>query len=120
MQDVFQLQDDLARQILDSLSIPLTASDRIRLGRDVPASGRAYELYLRANHLAHSTTQPARLLAARELYHACLEDDPNYAPAWARLARVHRVIAKFGGIEGQDSMAQAKVAFERAFALSPD
>ena len=120
MQDVFQLQDDLARQILDSLSIPLTASDRVRLGRDVPASGRAYELYLRANHLAHSTTQPARLLAARELYRACLEDDPNYAPAWARLARVHRVIAKFGGIEGQDSMAQAKVAFERAFALSPD
>jgi TolB-like protein len=120
MQDVFQLQDDLARQILDSLSIPLTASDRIRLGRDVPASGRAYELYLRANHLAHGSTNPARLLAARELYRACLEDDPNYAPAWARLGRVDRVIAKFGGADSHNSMGQAKEAFERAFALNPD
>jgi TolB-like protein len=120
MQDVFQLQDDLARQILDSLSIPLTASDRLRLGRDVPASGRAYELYLRANHLAHGSTYPARLLAARELYRACLEDDPNYAPAWARLGRVDRVIAKFGGADSQDSVGQAKEAFERAFALNPD
>jgi len=120
MQDVFQLQDDLARQILDSLSIPLTASDRIRLGRDVPASGHAYELYLRANHLAHGSTNPARLLAARELYRACLDDDPNYAPAWARLGRVDRVIAKFGGGDSQHSMGQAKEAFERAFALNPD
>jgi TolB-like protein len=120
MQDVFQLQDDLARQILDSLSIPLTATDRMRLGRDIPASGRAYELYLRANHLAHGTTQPARLLAARELYRSCLEDDPNYAPAWARLGRVERVLAKFGGGDSQDSMQQAKDAFERAFALNPD
>ena len=120
MQDVFQLQDDLARQIIDSLSIPLSASDRIRLGRDVPASGRAYELYLRANHLAHGTVQPPRLLAARELYRACLEEDPAYAPAWARLGRVYRVLAKFGGAESADAMRQAKEAFERAFAISPD
>ncbi len=120
MQDVFQLQDDLARQVIESLSIPLSASDRMRLGRDVPASGRAYELYLRANHLAHATTQPARLLAARELYRACLEDDPDYAPAWARLGRVHRVLGKFGGAEADDAMRHAQEAFERAFALNPD
>jgi non-specific serine/threonine protein kinase len=120
MQDVFQLQDDLARQVIESLSIPLSASERVRLGRDVPASGRAYELYLRANHLAHATTLPARLLAARELYRACLEDDPNYAPAWARLGRVYRVLGKFGGAEGDDAMRLAREAFERAFALSPD
>ncbi len=119
MQDVFQLQDDLARQILESLSIPLSASDRLRLGRDVPTSGRAYELYLRGNHLAHAA-QPARLLAARELYRACLEEDPAYAPAWARLGRVYRVLAKFGGADCADAMGQAKEAFERAFTLSPD
>lgn len=120
MQDVFQLQDDLARQVLDSLSIPLSASDKVRLGRDVPASGQAYELYLRANHLAHATQNPARMLAARELYRACLDDDPNYAPAWARLGRVCRVLAKFGGAAYADMMRQAQEAFERAFSANPD
>jgi TolB-like protein len=120
MQDVFQLQDDLARQVIESLSAPLSASDRVRLGRDVPASGRAYELYLRANHLAHGTALPARLLAARELYRACLEDDPHYAPAWARLGRVYRVLAKFGGGDSDGAMGHAREAFERAFALNPD
>jgi non-specific serine/threonine protein kinase len=120
MQDVFQLQDDLARQIIESLSAPLSASDRVRLGRDVPASGRAYELYLRANHLAHGTSLPARLLAARELYRACLEDDPHYAPAWARLGRVCRVLGKFGGGDTDDGMRLAQEAFERAFALNPE
>ena len=120
MGDVFQLQDDLTRQVLDSLSIRLSASDRVRLDRDVPASGRAYELYLRANHLAHGTTNPARMLAARELYRACLDDDPKYAPAWARLGRVYRVIAKFGGPEQAAMMREAQEAFERAFALNPD
>jgi serine/threonine protein kinase/tetratricopeptide (TPR) repeat protein len=120
MQDVFQLQDDLAKQIIDSLAIPLSASDRVRLDRDVPASGRAFELYLRANHLAHATVQPARLLAARELYRACLDDDPAYAPAWARLGRVYRVLGKFGAADGAEAMRQAQEAFDRAFALGPD
>jgi TolB-like protein len=123
MQDVFQLQDDLAHQIIESLAIPLSSSDRVRLGRDVPASGRAYELYLRANHLAHQTAHPARLVAARELYRACLAEDPNYALAWARLGRVLRVLAKFGGHGAEPAdgvMREAREAFERAFALSPD
>jgi tetratricopeptide (TPR) repeat protein len=54
------------------------------------------------------------------LYRACLDDDPGYAPAWARLGRVYRVLAKFGGGERSDSMRQAQDAFERAFALNPD
>jgi hypothetical protein len=29
---------------------------------------------------------------ARDLYFQCLDDDPDYAPAWARLGRVTRFI----------------------------
>jgi tetratricopeptide (TPR) repeat protein len=121
MGDVFQLQDDLVRQVIDSLSIPLAAGDRRRLGRDAPATGRAYELYLRANHLAHGTVAREPLVAARELYVAALEEDPGYAPAWARLGRVYRVLAKYSsGHLDEENVRLAGEAFDRAFALSPD
>jgi tetratricopeptide (TPR) repeat protein len=56
---------------------------------------------------------------ARDLYRECLDEDPDYAPAWARLGRCHRFLAKLGD-EGPESLETAKWAFHRAFALSPD
>jgi eukaryotic-like serine/threonine-protein kinase len=119
MGDIFQVQDDLARQVLDSLSVPLTARERAQLARSVPKDGEAYELYLRANHLAHGTINEARLRAARELYLAAVQRDPNYAPAWARLGRVYRVLAKFGS-EDDQTFRLAEDAFQRAFALNAE
>ena len=118
--DVFEVQDTLARQVVESLAVPLTTLGRGLLGRDAPATGHAYELYLRANHLSHDTVERSRFLAARELYAACLEEDPNYAPGWAQLGRVHRVLAKYGGERDDRGVERAREAFERAFALNPD
>ena len=56
---------------------------------------------------------------ARDLYRECLDEDPDYAPAWARLGRCYRTLEKFGW-EGPQSLELAKWAFHRAFTLSPD
>jgi serine/threonine protein kinase/tetratricopeptide (TPR) repeat protein len=117
--DIFQLQDDLAREIVDALAIPLSARDRAALGHDIPASPEAYELYLRATTIGESTT-PSRLLAARDLYRRCVELDPRYAPAWARLGRVHRVMAKYLTGDPTENIAAAEAAFRRALELNPD
>ncbi len=118
--DIFQLQDDLARQIVDSLAIPLSARDHRLLGQDVPVNAKAYELYLRANHLGASTSNPSRLAAAGDLYRRCLEEDPRYAPAWARLGRVYRVLAKYGSESQTESLTLAEEAFHRALEINPD
>jgi len=118
--DILHLQDEVARRIVDSLAIPLSARDQRTLGQNLPSSAKAYELYLRANHLGAGGSNPSRLMAARDLYRACLEEDPNYAPAWARLGRVHRVMAKYGA-EGQaENLTLAEAAFRRALEISPD
>jgi len=49
---------------------------------------------------------------ARDLYRECLDEDPDYAPAWARLGRCYRFLGKFGQ-EGPDSLELAKWAFPR-------
>ena len=114
--DVFTLQDELAAQIADSLALQLRSKDSGTGPRDVPSTGKAYEYFLRANQLSYNF---GMLPAARDLYLACLEEDPNFAPAWARLGRVYRVMAKYGH-GGAENLERAEEAFLAALELSPD
>ena len=112
--DLFRLQDDIARRVVEALALPLGGGDVSPMPK-APRDARAYELYLRANELARSYE---RLQEARDLYQRCLELDPGFAPAWAHLGRCHRVIGKF--IEASpDSDARAEAAFQRAIELDP-
>jgi serine/threonine protein kinase len=115
--DIFQLQDDLSRRIIESLSLPLSARERSNLARDIPTSARAYEFYLRGNQLS---LEPATVQVARDLYLECVREDPHYAPAWAQLGRAYRVIAKYRGESDQASLALAESALKRALALNPE
>jgi tetratricopeptide (TPR) repeat protein len=96
-------------------AVPLASSAE----RDVPKSAGAYAFYLRANQLAYEVSHWTE---ARDLYRACLEADPDYAPAWARLARCERLIGKFSASpsEAATSLERAEEAFHRALALNPD
>ena len=112
--DLFGLQDDIARRVVEALSLPL-AGHGASPAPDAPQNAAAYELYLRANELARTFDGLAR---ARELYERCLELDPHFAPAWAQLGRCHRVIGKF--VDGtSDSASRAQQAFGRALELNP-
>lgn len=85
---------------------------------DRPSSIRAQELYARANQAAYEAD---RWETARDLYQACVEEAPEFAPAWARLARCHRLIAKYTATPALRHVAQsqAEAAFERALGLDP-
>lgn len=112
--DLFRLQDDIASRVVEALSLPLTGGPAPSTP-DAPHDARAYELYLRANELARTY---AGLPGARDLYQRCVELDPRFAPAWARLGRCHRVIGKY--IDGApESESRAEDAFRRALALNP-
>ncbi|HEY9465747.1 MAG TPA: protein kinase [Vicinamibacterales bacterium] len=116
MRDLFDVQDQLARAIVESLSIPLSSGEKRRLTSGLPASARAYEFYLRANQVSHD---PTMLSVAGELYRSALEEDPQYAPAWAKLGRVYRVLAKYG-TEATENFKRADEAFQRALQINPD
>jgi len=110
--DLFRLQDDIARRVVDALSLPLTGTAPHT--PDTPHDARAYELYLRANELARTYEGMEQ---ARDLYEQCLDLDPAFAPAWAHLGRCRRVIAKF--IDPSADETRAKPALDRALALNP-
>jgi TolB-like protein len=108
--DPFELQDQLTLRIVESLALPLQGEKRR------PASARAYELYLRANHMSRDYDA---MPVARDLYLQSIEEDPAFAPAWARLGRAYRLIGKFIK-EPVPNRARAEQAFRRALELDPD
>jgi eukaryotic-like serine/threonine-protein kinase len=82
----------------------------------IPRTPESYDAYLLANRLSLKRT-PENMALARDLYIACLEKDPSFAPAWARLGRCYRILEKFGGSNAAES---SQSAFQRAFALNPE
>jgi eukaryotic-like serine/threonine-protein kinase len=115
--DLFRLQDELTSKIVESLSLPLTTRERRMLKQDVPASPLVYEQFLRANEMSRSTRQwPAALT----LYEKCVAEDPHYAPAWAGLGRMHRMIGKYIDKEATERFGRAEAALKRALEINPD
>jgi DNA-binding winged helix-turn-helix (wHTH) protein/tetratricopeptide (TPR) repeat protein len=115
--DLFRVQDELTRRIVASLSLPLTSREQQMLRRDVPSNPIAYEYFLRGNQLA---SDPSQWSVARDLYLQSVEQDPDFAPAWARLGRIHHVMAKYRPGDAPESLEQAEAAFRRALELNPD
>ena len=116
LDDIFGVQDELTRKIARSLSGPLNESDSRALRKDVPQSAVAYEFFLRANQQAHA---PDGWLVARDLYRRSIEEDAQYAPAWARLGRCLWLIAKYTDEPG-DNWKGSEEALRRAIELNPD
>lgn len=115
--DLFRVQDQLTQAIVTSLSLPLTTREEQMLRRDVPASAAAYEYFLRGNQLSYDSKQWS---VARDLYLRSVEEDPRFAPAWARLGRIHHVMGKYLDTGTQESLDLAEQAFRRALELNPD
>src|SRR5262245_27076303 len=85
--------------------------------RKAPATPRANELYMRANQFAHVIDM---LPTTRDLYLQCLDEDPRFAPAWARLGRAYRVMGKYGFPDAEDLLRREDEAFRKALELDPD
>jgi DNA-binding winged helix-turn-helix (wHTH) protein/tetratricopeptide (TPR) repeat protein len=115
--DMFAVQDDLSQRIVASLSLPLTHREQQTMRRDVPSSAKAYEYFLRGNQLSYDSKQWS---VARDLYLQCVDEDPGYAPAWARLGRIHHVMGKYLPTGTQSGLAEAEAAFRKALELNPD
>ena len=115
--NVFHLQDELTERVVNALALPLSAREQRILRQDVPANPKAYEYYLRGNQFSHD---PKQWSSACDLYLRCVEADPCYAPAWARLARVHHVMAKYLATGSRVGLERAEAAFRQALDLNPD
>lgn len=125
LDNVFGVEGDVAEQIATALQAKLSPAQSAALAA-VPTQNRAaYDLFLRAEYQANKglvNYDTASWKAAIPLYRQAVEQDPNFALAWARLSYNESELAWFGG-GGEDVQRlnqQARADAERALQLQPD
>jgi TolB-like protein/Flp pilus assembly protein TadD len=119
LEDVFAIQDDIARQVVAALELVLSRASRGELPRARPASLAAYDLYLRARAELRRPVARDGLDRAASLLDEALRADPAFAPAHAALCEAWLARYEELGREAE-SFARAESACGRALSLDPD
>jgi adenylate cyclase len=84
--DIFAVQDEVIRHIVDALAVQLSASEQQRLERLPTTNLEAYDYYLRAEQAARTGFRP-QVNEALRLYRTATTLDPTFAEAFAAAAR---------------------------------
>ena len=120
VRDVFDVQDEITKEIVLALSIELTDGERARVfGR----STRSLEAWLAAmrgfEHWAEGS--PKGIREARVHFERAASIDPNYTIAWAFIGWTHFTEVRFGfSSDPRASLAKAAELAEKCIAMSPD
>ena len=114
--DVFAIQDEIARTIVDTLRSTLLED----LGDLVPvrytANIKAYNLYLKGRYSWNRRTQSAITEGIRH-FEAAIAEDAGYALAYTGLADSYALQIDYRGSPVQEGLERARAEAERALAL---
>ncbi|MGA7276009.1 MAG: tetratricopeptide repeat protein [Candidatus Udaeobacter sp.] len=119
--DVFAIQTDLAQQIVRELQAKLSPIEKAQIEHRPTENGEAYLAFVEAHELFYRPdgTLRANTEKAEQLFQRATELDPNFAGAFAGLARVHDwVYHDFDKTPARKEKARA--AAETATRLQPD
>lgn len=118
IQDVFQIEDEIAANVARVLKLMLRQGRGGELGRVPTPDVRAYEYYLRGRQFFRQTRRKS-LQFAWEMFQRAIEIDPQYARAHAALADTAAVTRTFYPTAEVD-LEEAERAALRALELDPD
>jgi TolB-like protein/Tfp pilus assembly protein PilF len=118
MSDIFEVQEEIAREISDKLRVRLTGKERKRLAKRHTENAEAYKLYLKGRFHWNKRTRE-NLKKGIEYFQQAIERDSNYALAFTGLADCYNSLSRFGWLSPDEAMPKAKQAAERALELDP-
>ncbi len=115
MEDVFAVQDEIARTVAERLKVSLSAEQEVALVKPATDNLEAYELYLKGRALLYKrgVSIPAALTCLKQ----AVALDPGFAQAWAGVADGHTILGQYGFVRAHDTMPHAKAAANRAVTL---
>jgi len=118
-EDIFAIQEEIARHIVDALRVKLLSADASRIKRHGTQSAPAYDFYLRGRQLLHKEKETEQR-ASVELFRRAIQLDPAFAHAQAGLADVLARLLRQRYVIAGTTTADAIAAAERAVMLAPD
>jgi TolB-like protein/DNA-binding winged helix-turn-helix (wHTH) protein/Tfp pilus assembly protein PilF len=89
--DILTLQSHVASAIVNEIRVKLTPEDQVRLATTRQVSTQSYENYLKGRFYWNKRSQEG-LTKAIDYFQLAIEQDPNYALAYAGLADCYSII----------------------------
>ncbi|HVR82226.1 MAG TPA: tetratricopeptide repeat protein [Luteimonas sp.] len=119
LEDVFAIQEEIARNVVDALRVSLKTPDALDLQRYAPHDMRAYDFYLRGRQLEGAKDRIKWEYSA-QMYRRAIAIDPDYAQAHAGLADVLAELLLWRFSRPEDVLDEALAASRRALELAPE
>jgi non-specific serine/threonine protein kinase len=115
LEDVFAIQEEIARSIAQALRITLTPQEEKTIARKPTENPQAYDFYLRGR----SYTRRESMDYGLQMFEQAIQLDPNFALAHAGIAHLCGLIYE---LREQNSkwIERGLAACDRATALAPD
>jgi serine/threonine protein kinase/Flp pilus assembly protein TadD len=88
IKDVFAIQDEISRRVVEALQLTLSAGERDALRKTSTRDINAFEYYLRGRKFFYLYNKRG-IAFARELFERAIAIDPAYSRAYAGLADCH-------------------------------
>jgi len=131
LNQLFGLQKQLARELITQMQIPTSESDvkKVEAVFDETKSTEAHRFYVEGLSKLRRGVNPKSIIRD---FKAALNEDPNYALAYAGLAEAHALLSaerkrllilppnQSVGIQGPGDEALAQEYAQKALALNPD
>ena len=117
LEDVFEIQDEIAASIVDALRVVLTEDEKRAIEKVPTANVEAYEFYLRGRQFFHQHRRRSHEFA-RQMFERAIELDPGYALAHAGVADCCSFLYQYFDASPQN-LRRAQAASKRALELAP-
>ncbi len=118
MKDIFAIQDEISRNIVNTLKVKLTSNEQHAIERVPTRDAKAYDFYLRGRRYFY-LGGGKNYRSGKEMFLKASELDPNYALAYAGLADVSSFEYMYSNSAPQ-VLETANSASKKALELSPD
>jgi TolB-like protein/tetratricopeptide (TPR) repeat protein len=116
MQDIFAVRSDVAQQVVQALQVKLGVEATRALAQKPTENLKAFQYYMQGRPFTERTTREDLLTAIR-YYERALEEDRNYALAYAGLADAYSNLGVRGYIAPVEGQRKADEAARKALAL---
>jgi TolB-like protein len=114
--DVFSVQEEIAKEISEKLSLKLSGAEKQQLAKRPTENLKAFQYYMQGRSVSQTNTRED-LLAATRYYERAIEEDRNYALAYAGLADAYSALGVLGYIAPIEGRRKAKEAVRKSLAL---
>jgi len=119
LDDIFEIQTDIARRVAKNLEIRLRPKEEDRLDRRKIVDMNVYRDYLKGRLLL-ARREPDEMVEAKKLFEKAIEKDPAYAPAFAGLADAYFLLGEYEGMPTDVAASKSSEMLSKALKLDPE